>query len=482
MANSGFKKELGLFDSSMLVAGSMIGSGIFIVSAEMSRQIGSPGWILLAWIFTGILTLMAALSYGELSAMYPKAGGQYVYLTEAYGKGTGFVFGLITFFIIQSGVIAAVAIAFARFAGVLFPVFSEQYNVFSLGSFNLTGSKLLAITMIWLLSLNNILGLKSGKIVQDVFTITKILALFLLIVLGFYFGMNSEVFQLNLSSFWETTSVQITEKGILKETLSGSALIPAIGITMVGALFSYDAWNTITYTAGEVKDAQKNIPKSLLTGTGLVVLLYCLVNLVYFMLLPSQGSVAGTDALSRGLAFAENDVVGVAAAEVILGNPAMIVMSALVMVSTFGCNNGLILSGARLYYAMAKDKLFFKVATQLNRNHVPGKAIIIQAVWASVLCLSGTFVSLLNYSTFASLLFYVITVFGIFVLRKIKPEVPRPYKTIFYPYLPALYVIFAGSIAAILLIYKWETSRFAISIIGIGYLAFTLINRRNNSA
>ncbi len=473
-----FKKSLGLFDSSMLVAGSMIGSGIFIVTAGMSQQLGSPGWILVVWLITGVLTLMAALGYGELAGMFPKAGGQYVYLAEAYGKGTGFVFGLITFFVVQTGVIAAVAIAFAKFSGVLIPWISPETVLLKLGAIQINSQQLVGVALIWLLSVNNLFGVKNAKIVQGVFTVAKIGSLMFLIFAGFYVGMNSDAFSHNWAQLWDARQTQIgATGGIIKESLQNGQLVIVIGLAMVGSLFSCDAWNNITYTAGEVKNPQRNIPYSLMIGTGIVVLLYFLANVSYFMLLPVDGNPLGADVMSRGIMWAENERVGVAAAGVIFGGVAVFVMALMIMVSTFGCNNGLIMAGARLYYAMAKDKLFFKPAAQLNSKGVPGNAIIMQAFWASILCFSGTYGKLLDYTTFASLLFYVITIGGVIVLRIKRPEVPRPYKTLLYPFIPIMYILMAGSISVILLIYKWETSRIAISIIGLGILAYTFIKK-----
>lgn len=472
-----FKKELGLFDSSMLVAGSMIGSGIFIVTAEMSRQVGSPGVVLLIWLITGILTIMTALGYGELAGMFPKAGGQYVYLTEAYGKGTGFVFGLITFFVVQTGVIAAVAIAFAKFTGVLIPWVNPDNLLIDIGFLKFSSQQLTGVALILVLSANNLIGLKNAKIVQGIFTVTKIVSLLFLIAAGIYAGYNSQALSHNLNEFWNTYSTKTTETGIFKESLSSMQLLIAVGLAMVGSLFSCDAWNNITYTAGEVKNPQRNIPYSLLIGVGIVVLLYFLANVAYFMLLPVDGNMQGASISERGIMWAENDRVGVAAAGMIFGNSAIVLMAVMIMISTFGCNNGMILAGARLYYAMAKDKLFFKKAGVLSKRHVPGNAIIMQAVWASVLCLSGTYSKLLDYTTFASLSFYVITIAAIIILRKKQPDTHRPYKTLFYPYLPIVYIILAGAISIDLLIFKWETSRIAVAIIGIGMISFFIINR-----
>jgi APA family basic amino acid/polyamine antiporter len=409
--------------------------------------------------------------------MFPKAGGQYVYLAEAYGKGTGFVFGLITFFVVQTGVIAAVAIAFAKFSGVLVPWISPENVLLNLGFIQINSQQLIGVALIWLLSGNNLLGVKNAKVVQGIFTIAKIGSLLFLIIAGIYVGLNSEAFSINWSQFWDARTTTINGTGILKESLQGGQLAILIGLAMVGSLFSCDAWNNITYTAGEVKNPQRNIPYSLMIGTGIVVLLYFMANVSYFMLLPVDGNPVGTDIISRGIMWAENERVGVAAAGVIFGSTAVIIMAVMIMVSTFGCNNGLIMAGARLYYAMAKDKLFFKQAATLNKRSVPGNAIVMQAVWASVLCLSGTYGKLLDYTTFASLLFYVVTIAGIIVLRRKRPDAERPYKTLFYPVLPILYIVLAGLISVDLLVYKWETSRIAISIIGIGILSYFLIKR-----
>jgi len=475
--STGFKKELGLFDSSMLVAGSMIGSGIFIVTTGMSQQLGAPGWILLVWLITGILTLMAALGYGELAGMFPKAGGQYVYLSEAYGKGTGFVFGVITFFVVQTGVIAAVAIAFAKFSGVLVPWISPTNVLLDLNFIQINSQQLIGVALIWLLSGNNLLGIKNAKIVQGIFTVAKIGSLLFLIVAGIYVGINSEALAYNWEHFWDAQTTTQTATGIFKESLKGGQLVIVIGIAMVGSLFSCDAWNNITYSAGEVKNPQRNIPMSLLIGTGIVVFLYFMANIAYFMLLPVDGNPDGTNIMARGIMWAENERVGVAAAGIIFGSAAVIMMAVMIMISTFGCNNGLIMAGARLYYAMAKDKLFFKQAATLNSKNVPGKAIVMQAIWASVLCVSGTYGKLLDYTTFASLLFYVVTIGGIIVLRKTQPNTHRPYKSLFYPVLPILYILIAGLISIDLLIYKWETSRIAISFIGLGMLTYFILKR-----
>ena len=475
------KRELGLLDSTMIVAGSMIGSGIFLVSSEMARTVGSPGVILLIWLLTGAITLIAALSYGELAGMMPKAGGQYVYLKEAFNPMVGFLFGWTVFTVIQTGVIAAVAIAFAKYTAELIPFFDEQHILFSLGSFHFNATQFLALLLISFLTILNLQGIKSAKLVQTTFTLAKLLSLVGLIVLGIYFGLNSEAFKINLSNFWTTFAIKRNDDGtITKELLSGVVLWGAIGAAMIGSLFSSDSWNNITYTAGEVKNPQKNIPLSLFFGTLTVTILYILANVAYIMLLPMYGSPEAATAIGRGISFASQDRVGTAAASIIFGGSAVTIMALLIMVSTFGCNNGLILSGARLYYAMAKDGVFFKRAAKLNKKDVPGFALILQAIWSSVLCLSGSYGQLLDYCTFSSLLFYIITIIGLFVLRKKRPEWERPYKAFGYPVLPALYIIIATAICIDLLIYKPGTCGWGLAIVLLGLPVYFITKRKAN--
>lgn len=464
------KRELKLLDSTMIVAGSMIGSGIFLVTSDMARSVGSPGIILCIWLFTGILTLIAALSYGELAAMMPQAGGQYVYLKEAYNPLIGFLFGWTTFTVIQTGLIAAVAVAFARYTSELIPFFSETHIFLSLGIITINYAQLLALILIIFLTLLNLNGIKNAKIIQTVFTLAKILALLGIIVLGIYIGYNSQAFKANLIDFWTPyQTIKNPDGSISKQLLSGTILFGAIGAAMVGSLFSSDAWNNITYTAGEVQNPERNIPLSLLFGTLIVTVLYILANVAYMMLLPVAGSPEGINVIERGIMFASLDRVGTAAASVIFGNAAVIIMALLIMVSTFGCNNGLILSGSRLFYAMAKDGVFFKSAGILNKRGVPGFALLIQAIWASVLCLSGTYGDLLDYCTFAALLFYMITIAGVFILRKTKHDITRPYKAFGYPILPALYILLAGIICTILLFYKTDTCGWGLFIVLLGF-------------
>jgi basic amino acid/polyamine antiporter, APA family len=450
-----FKRGLGLLDSTMIVIGSMIGSGIFIVSADIGRAVGAPGYLLLVWLITGVMTLIAALSYGELAGMMPRVGGQYAYLREAYNPFIAFLYGWTLFLVIQTGTIAAVAVAFAKFTGVLIPWFSEQHILLSLGTFHITAAQILAIASVAVLTYINMHGLKEGKIVQNIFTTTKIAALLGFILLALFIGRNSSAIALNLGTMWNAAWTQVRGGTILSITpLSGWMLLSAVGVAMVGSLFSADAWNNITFTAGEVANPKRNIPLSLALGTGTVILIYLLANISYLLVLPLTGSPEAADATGKGIQFAVSDRVGTAAASMIFGQSAAIVMAVMIMISTFGCNNGLILAGARVYYAMAQDGLFFKKAGILNNKSVPGAALVVQGVWTCLLCLSGTYGDLLDYVVFAVLLFYILTVIGIFILRKKQPHAERPYKAFGYPMVPALYILLAVSISVDLLIFK----------------------------
>lgn len=435
-------------DAAMLVMGSMIGSGIFIVSADIARTVGGAGWLLVVWLVTGVLTLMAALCYGELAGMMPRAGGPYVYLREAYGPLVGFLYGWTLFMVIQTGTIAAVAMAFAKFTAVLAP--GAAVVIVQAGRFTITGAQLIAIAVILLLTAVNMRGIHGGKILQDVFTITKIAALGLLILAGFAAGSL-----IDTTGFWEFRWTHLRDGVITSvETLSGAALLPVLGVAMVGSLFSSDAWYNVTNTAAEVMDPRKTVPRALALGTAAVTALYLAVNVVYLMLLPVQGEPGAADAVARGIAFAADDRVGTAAAQVIFGGAGAVIMAVLIMISTFGCNNGIILSGARVYYAMADDGLFFKRAGVLNDRGVPGAALVMQALWAALLCLTGTYGDLLDYVIFAVLVFYSLTVAGLVVLRLRQPLVERPYRVHGYPVTPVLYVVLAMGIAASLLVYK----------------------------
>ena len=442
----------------MIVIGSMIGSGIFIVSADIARTVGSPGYLLLVWLITGVVTIIAALSYGELAGMMPSAGGQYVYLREAYNPLVGFLYGWTLFLVIQTGTIAAVGVAFAKFTSVLIPWFSETNTILKTGGITISAAQLLAMASILILTAVNVWGLREGKFVQNLFTITKTLALFGLILLGIFIGKNAEAISANFTSLWEAGWTRtFNGQTISIESLVGIGLFAAIGAAMVGSLFSSDAWHNIAFTAGEVVNPKKTIPLSMVLGTGIVTLLYLAANLSYLLVLPLKGTPDGATVIERGIQFAADDRVGVAAATIIFGETAAIIMAVLIMVSTFGCNNGLILAGARVYYAMARDKLFFRKIGFLNKNNVPGIALMVQGVWSSILCLSGTYGDLLDYVMFAVLLFYVLTIIGIFILRKKRPDAPRPYKALGYPVLPMLYITIAAAIAVDLLIVKSYT-------------------------
>lgn len=472
------KRSLGFWDATMIVAGSMIGSGIFIVSADMSRMVGSTGWLLFLWILSGVITVMAALSYGELAGMMPKAGGQFVYIERAWGKVTSFLYGWTVFTVIQTGVIAAVAVAFAKYTGVFIPEISVSNIIIDLGILKISSAQLLAIVCILFLTWINSRGIKHGKWIQLIFTSAKLIALIFLITIGIYVAINYEWYVQNFTNMWDASMLTNTGSGWTKTDLGGMALLLALGTAIIGSLFSSDAWNNVTFIAGEIKEPQKNIPLSLLTGTAIVTVLYLLTNIAYLGLLPLHGDPAGSDVITQGIQFADNDRVGTAAASRIFGESAVYLMALLIMISTFGCNNGIILAGARVYYAMGKDKLFFKKAATLNRNDVPGFALWIQAIWASLLCLSGTYGDLLDYTTFASLLFYIVTIGGIFVLRKKEPEAERPYKVVAYPLLPVFYIIIASTICAILLYTKPQNTWSGLFIVALGLPVYYFFIRK----
>ena len=471
----GLKRELGLLDSTMLVIGSMIGSGIFIVSADISRTVGSSGLLLVVWLITGIITLIGALGYGELAAMMPHAGGQYVYLREAYNPLVGFLYGWTLFLVIQTGTIAAVAVAFAKFTALLIPWFGTKNILLDLLGLKISTAQFLAIVSILILTYINYRGLREGRIVQDIFTIAKTLALFGLILLGLFIGSNAEAIAANFSNMWNAQWLHIANGKVeWIEQLTGFSIVTAIAVAMVGSLFASVAWENVTFTSGEIKNPKRNIPLSLFLGTLIVTALYILANVAYLCVLPLQGNIDGKDVTSLGIQFAAEDRVGTAAANLIFGEPAAIIMALLIMVSTFGCNNGLILAGARVYYAMAKDNLFFKATSELNKNSVPGKALIFQAVWASILCLSGTYGELLDYVVFTVLIFYVLTLIGIFILRKKRPDAERPYKTFGYPWLQIVYIICASVISIILLFEKTQFTLRGLIIVLIGIPVYFL--------
>ncbi len=480
-----FKRGLGLIDSTMIVVGSMIGSGIFIVSADIARTVGSAGYLLVVWLLSGVMTMICALSYGELAGMMPRVGGQYAYLREAYNPLIGFLYGWTMFLVIQTGTIAAVGVAFAKFTGVLFPWFSEKHILLEIGSFKISAAQILSIVSIILLTAINIRGLKTGKIIQNIFTGAKILALLGLIILGFFVASNSSAIAANFSHLWNMTWTHI-ENGKINfvETISGPMIFIAIGVAMVGALFSSDAWNNITFTAGEVINPKKNIPLSLALGVFIVTIIYLLVNVSYLVILPLAGTPNAADVAGRGIQFAAADRVGVAAATGIFGASAASIMAILIMISTFGCNNGLILAGGRLFYAMSDDELFFKRAGRLNAQGVPAWALVAQCIWTSILCVSGTYGDLLDYVIFAVLIFYILTIAGIFILRRKQPNVERPYKAFGYPIVPIIYIILAAAICIDLLIFKprYSWPGLVIVVLGIPVFYFWELKKKYRSA
>lgn len=473
------KRSLSLIDTTFLVAGSMIGSGIFIVSADIARTVGSAGWLLAVWILSGVITLFAALSYGELAGMMPQAGGQFVYIKKAFGDLTAFVYGWTVFLVIQTGVIAAVAVAFAKFTGVFIPFFEEGNVVLQIINFKITSAQLLAIAIIAILTFINTRGIENGKAIQRIFTSAKLIALFTLIIVGIYFGMNKGVLSANFEHAWDAKQVTgSSETGYDFLSISGLALLTAIGTAMIGSLFSSDAWNNVTFIAGEVKNPQRNIPLGLFFGVSIVTGIYILANVAYLCLLPVEGNPDASSVVEQGIMFAQKDRVGTAALFVVFGDIAKYLMAALIMVSTFGCNNGLILAGSRLYQSMANDGLFFKNAAKLNKFNVPANALVLQAIWASLLCLSGSYGDLLDYCTFSSLIFYIITITGIFVLRKKMPDAERPYKAFGYPVIPILYIILTTLICMDLLIYKTFNTGMGLLIIALGIPVYFVFKKK----
>src|SRR5881275_704234 len=464
---TGFIRGLGLWDSTMIVAGSMIGSGIFIVSADIARQVGAPGWLLVVWIVTGLLTVMAALSYGELAAMMPKAGGQYVYLREAFSPMWGFLYGWTLFLVIQTGTIAAVAVGFAKYFGVFWPTISEKnyivapIHISSGYALSLSTAQLVGVLLIALLTWMNTRGLRLGKLVQNVFTSAKTGALIALIVLGVLVGYNAVAAHANFGDLW-------TPRGALEDVGKGLTAASAFGlfvgicVAQTNSLFSADAWNNITFTAGEVVNPRRNIPLSLAFGTFLVIGLYLLANVAYLAALPFNA-----------IQNAPSDRVASETANVIFPGAGATIMAVAIMISTFGCNNGLILAGARAYYAMAKDGLFFRRVGELNKSHVPAWALVFQGIWAGALVLPRTvktdaagsvtgygnlYGNLLDYVISAALIFYVLTIIGIFLLRRKQPHAERPYKAFGYPVVPILYILGATVILVVLFIYQTATT------------------------
>lgn len=457
-----FKPSLSLFDATMIVAGSMIGSGIFIVSADITRNVGSAGWLIAVWLITGFMTLTAALSYGELSAMYPKAGGQYVYLKEAFNPLAGFLYGWSFFAVIQTATIAAVGVAFSKFLAYMVPSLGPQHILTDLGFIKINAGQVVSIILIILLTYINTKGIQGGKTIQTTFTVVKLLSLFGLIIFGLLLAAKSSIWDANWTDAWKMQSRNA--EGAIVGGVTGSAIFGAIAASMVGSIFSSDAWNNVTFIAGEVKNPMRNIGLSLFLGTLIVTVIYVTTNIMYVSVLPLNE-----------IASAPQDRVAVSASNAIFGNVGTYVIAVMIMISTFGCNNGLILAGARVYNAMAKDGLFFKQAARLNNHDVPEFALWIQCIVASLLCLSGKYGDLLDMISFVVVMFYALTIIGIFVLRKKRPDADRPYKAFGYPVLPVIYILMAIAFCILLIIYKpaftWPGLIIVLAGIPIYYIA-----------
>ncbi len=497
-----FVKGLGLTSSTMLVTGSMIGSGIFIVSAEIAREVNSPALLIGAWAVTGFLTIVAALSYGELAAMMPHVGGQYVYLRESLGPLWGFLYGWTLFAVIQTGTIAAVGVAFGKFLGVFFPAISSSHWLcglhwaapsYQIGPVLLGGMQvglntqnLMAILMVVALSVINIFGIKTGAIIQDVFTFAKVSALLGLVLVGLFIGRNAQALAANFgANFWHNAGlgtlhpVQVGASGavVLVSTLT------ILAVAQVGSLFSADAWNNVTFTAGEVINPKRNLPLSLALGTGIVISLYIGCNIIYLNVLPLIGSADGTTILQRGIQHATEDRVATAALTQMFGALGGYLMAAAIMVSSFGCNNGLILAGARVYYAMAQDGLFFRSAGKLHPTYkTPAASLMVQMIWICILCVSGSYGQLLDYVVFAVLLFYILTIAGLFVLRYTRPNAERPYKAFGYPVLPAIYIVMAIFIDVVLLRYKPQFTWPGLIIVLLGIPVYYAWSKRSGAS
>jgi APA family basic amino acid/polyamine antiporter len=488
-------KGLGLTSGTMLVIGSMIGSGIFIVSAEIAREVNSPALLIGAWAVTGFLTIVGALSYGELAAMMPRAGGQYVYLREALGPLWGFLYGWTLFLVIQTGTIAAVGVAFGKFLGIFFPSISSSHWILhffkvppihlgpmTLGNMDvgLSTQNLVAILVVIVLSVINIFGLKTGALIQNVFTIAKASALLGLVLVGLIVGRNAQAIAANFTNFWRNAGLGAQHDigaGVLVSTLT------VLAVAQVGSLFSADAWNNVTFTAGEMKNPSRNLPLSLAMGTGVVIALYVACNVIYLNILPLDGSAGGATILERGIKYATEDRVGTAAMIQMFGSAGGTLMAIAIMLSTFGCCNGLILAGARVYYAMAKDRLFFRSVAKLHPTYkTPAVSLMVQMVWTCVLCVSGSYGQLLDYIIFAVLVFYILTIFGLFVLRRTHPNAERPYRAIGYPVLPAIYIVMALFIDVVLLRYKPQYTWPGLIIVLLGIPVYFLWSRTPRAA
>lgn len=475
MSETSFKPELTLWDATMVVAGSMIGSGIFIVSADIVRNVGSAGWLIAVWAITAVMTMVAAVSYGELSGMFPRAGGQYVYLKEAYSPLVSFLYGWSFFAVIQTATIAAVGVAFARFSAYIFPWMSEGNVLIDAGLIDISAAQLSAILLIVLLTWINTRGIREGKVVQTTFTISKLLALFGLMLCGFLF-VGESFWAVNWQSgFHSMQDLGVSGSGKQPSgwtEIGGVTLLGAVAAAMTGSLFSSDAWNNVTFIAGEIKNPQRNIGLSLFLGTLMVSVLYIATNLMYLHVLPLDA-----------IAFPKSDRLAVAAANQIFGGPGMYLIAILIMISTFGCNNGLILAGARVYYTMAKDRLFFRQAGELNKNAVPGWALWAQCVVASLLCLSGEYGNLLDMISFVVVIFYTLTIAGIFILRRKRPDAPRPYKAFGYPVLPFMYILMGVTFCTLLIIYKpaFTWPGLIITLMGIPIYFIAVGSQRRSS-
>nr|WP_288813225.1 amino acid permease [uncultured Sphingobacterium sp.] len=463
--NQEFKKSLGLLDATMLVAGSMIGSGIFIVSSDIARHTGAAGWLMVVWLICGFMTLAAALSYGELSAMFPKAGGQYVYLKEAYGPLVSFTFGWTFFAVIQTATIAAVGVAFSKFTAYLFPVLDEDVYLLVLGNYHVSSAQLLAIVVILFLTFINTRGVQNGKTLQTVLTLIKILSLILLVLFGFAaFDLNVWEQNWSAGARWDLHRLN-ADGSIASYSLFGT--FAAMSAALVGALFSSDSWHSSSAVAGEIKNPQRNIGLSLALGTGIVTFIYILTNLMYTGILTVEG-----------MASAPKDRVAMVVAQEIFGPFGITILAIMIMISTFGCNNGLILAGARIYYSMAKDGLFFKKTGRLNNRAVPAYALWLQGIIAGVWCLTGKYGDLLDMITCVVVIFYVMCIAGIFLLRKKRPELPRPYKAFGYPIIPAVYILMGLSFIVLLVIYKPQFTWPGIIITLLGIPLYYVVKGR----
>lgn len=470
MSTNNFNPSLKLLDATMLVAGSMIGSGIFIVSADIVRNVGSSGWLMAVWLITGFMTITAALSYGELSAMFPKAGGQYVYLKEAYNPLIGFLYGWSFFAVIQTATIAAVGVAFAKFAAYLWPALREDIVALKVAGLTISPAQLLAIVIIIALTYINTRGIKSGKLIQTTFTLTKLLSLFALIVFGL-FALKPEIWQQNWTNAW---SLQKFSPANSVADYTIVAALGAVAAAMVGSIFSSDSWNNVTFIAGEIKNPKRNIGLSLFLGTLIVTIIYIATNIMYTAVLP-LGEIASAD----------KDRVAIAASNVIFGDAGTAIIAIMIMISTFGCNNGLILAGARVYYSMAKDGLFFKRAGSLNASSVPQYALWLQCIFAAAWCLSGKYGDLLDMISFVVVGFYMLTIAGIYILRIKRPRAERPYKAFGYPVLPVIYILMGLTFCTLLIIYKprftWPGLLITLLGIPIYYIAISRHSSRTKS-